>query len=494
MEKFSTDNLLPTKSVTIIGGGISGLTLGWFLSKNQIKVKILEKQKILGGLATSIVENGYMMDIGPHYVALPKKSYITSAIFELMGTENIIELPSNIFQKYYKTNFNGILYPGYPSLFRVVLDSKFKFKIKSIFSIIGAKIKNSRKLKFSTSKEYLISQYGTFLYDFWFKPYLHRKYLDVEPPLNDIMKQFPKPILSKIFLSLKKKSEGTQSNSDNADNDDTVICYFKGGMQSLIQKIISEISNNGGIIENEVNVESIKHNEDFKQIIYVKDSKQINHQSNAIVYCTPLDLTLQWFEQIPKDIQKNPPSGIHCILVFLMLDSPQLYDSWVVNFYDPKISFSRIAQQNFLSSTVVPNGKSLLSIEIRTKENNPIWNFDNELLIKRVISDLKLTKILNKEKVENSKILHLKNFYPDTKNKLDLISKDKKIHFVHSFSKEFTSVTESDSGAVTESDSGVLNAGGSGNKATSKITHGSGVYLSFYNSLKLSEEIMNELK
>ena len=98
------------------------------------------------------------------------------------------------------------------------------------------------------------------------------------------------------------------------------------------------------------------------------------------------------------------------------------------------------------------------------------------------------------KKVENSKILHLKNFYPDTKNKLDLISKDKKIHFVHSFSKEFTSVTESDSGAVTESDSGVLDAGGSGNKATSKITHGSGVYLSFYNSLKLSEEIMNELK
>lgn len=415
-------------------------------------------------------------------------------IFELIGSENMIELPSNIFQKYYKTNFNGILYPGYPSLFRVILDSNFKFKIKGIFSIVVAKIKNSRKLRFSSSEEYLISQYGNFLYDFWFKPYLYTRYLDAEPPLNDIMKQFPKPILSKIFLSLKKKSEDTHSNSDNTDNDDTIICYFKGGMQLLIQKIISEIINNGGIIETKVNVESIKHNEDFKQITYVKDSKQMNHQSDAIVYCTPLDLTLQWFEQIPNDIQKNPPSGIHCILVFLMIDSPQLYDSWVVNFYDPKIVFSRIAQQNFLSSTVVPNGKSLLSIEIRTKENNPIWNFNDELLIERIINDLKITKILNKEKVENSKILHLKNFYPNANNKLDLISKDKKIHFVHSFSKEFTSVNESDSGAVTESDSGVLTAGGAGNKATSKLTHGSGVYLSLYNSLKLSKEIIDEFK
>ena len=496
METSTTNHNLKTlKSVTIIGAGISGLTLGWFLSKNGINVTILEKQKIIGGLATSIVENGYMMDIGPHYVALPKESEITKSIFKLMGNENIIKLPSDIFQKYYKTNFNGILYPGYPSLFKVVIDSKLQFKIKSVFSILNAKIKNLRKTKFTTSQEYLISQYGNFLYDLWFKPYLFRKYLENDPPLNDIMKQFPKPSMSKILLSLKKQSNNVNySNSNDSKENDTVICYFKGGMQALIQNIAHEITNNGGKILSEATVKSIIHDNNSKHIIYNKDSKQINFESDAIVYCTPLDLALQWFPELPNSFQKNPPSGIHCILVFLMIDSPQLYDSWVVNFYDPKIVFSRIAQQNFLSSTVVPNGKSLLSIEIRTNENSHIWNFDDTLLINKIISDLKTSKILINEKVENSKILRLKNFYPNPNLKKTSSSKDDKIHFIRSFTREYTSVTESDSGAVTESDSGILEAGGAGNSAASKLTHGSGVYVSFFNSMKLAEEIIDELK
>jgi len=74
-------NSVSEKVVVIIGAGIAGLTLCLELCRLGIKPILLERQKFCGGLATSIPYGDYKIDIGPHYVALPKHSEITSARF-----------------------------------------------------------------------------------------------------------------------------------------------------------------------------------------------------------------------------------------------------------------------------------------------------------------------------------------------------------------------------------------------------------------------------
>ena len=54
------------KNVIILGGGISGLSLAWKLGNQGIKSCILESGHTVGGLAGTLRENGYCMDIGPH--------------------------------------------------------------------------------------------------------------------------------------------------------------------------------------------------------------------------------------------------------------------------------------------------------------------------------------------------------------------------------------------------------------------------------------------
>ena len=61
-----------SKSVVVIGGGIGGLFTAWKLCLKGMNVTVLERQKSVGGLSGSIHHDGFKIDIGPHYVILPK--------------------------------------------------------------------------------------------------------------------------------------------------------------------------------------------------------------------------------------------------------------------------------------------------------------------------------------------------------------------------------------------------------------------------------------
>lgn len=58
----------PTKTVNIIGAGISGLSLGCYLQMNGYQTQIFEKHNIPGGLCTSWEKSGYIFDGCAHWI------------------------------------------------------------------------------------------------------------------------------------------------------------------------------------------------------------------------------------------------------------------------------------------------------------------------------------------------------------------------------------------------------------------------------------------
>lgn len=74
------------REVTIIGGGISGLTCGWHLAEAGYKVTILEKEPILGGLARSFFIKGKWLPLTYHHVLSPDK--VTQEYIKKLGFLN----------------------------------------------------------------------------------------------------------------------------------------------------------------------------------------------------------------------------------------------------------------------------------------------------------------------------------------------------------------------------------------------------------------------
>lgn len=463
----------------VIGGGISGLALTMELCKRGTETILLEKQNYLGGLASSILHEDYKIDIGPHFVALPKKSQITDEVFKIMG-DKIIKLPSDIFHTFYKTYFHGKLYNGYPPIYEIIFNfGKINF-LKSVTSVFFSNLFSKMKdKKHKNYKDYLVANYGKYLFEKWFKPYLNKKYPNEEPPLKEIQEKFPKINLSKIKKSLNKRK---QNETNNEIIEDDLICYFKGGMQSLINQIQKEIENNSGKIKLGVSINEINHNDEQKIITIFDGNIKSQIITKKIVYALPIPLILKWFNNIPNRLNQANLPGIHTIMVFLFIDSPKLYDSWVINFYDDKLIFSRIAQQNFLSDTVCPKNKTLLSIEIRTTSKDHVWELNDNQIFENVKEDLIHIGVLKNEKIDGYKIIRIKNLIPNRHN----VNNDKKqeiAKFINSFKNEYAFGTESDSGELA-----------SGNaESEKKVMYGGGIFNAFLKSQKLAEKISKDM-
>lgn len=61
-----------TKQVTIIGGGISGLSSACYLAKEGFKVRLIEKNNHVGGRMNILKDKGFSFDMGPSWYWMPE--------------------------------------------------------------------------------------------------------------------------------------------------------------------------------------------------------------------------------------------------------------------------------------------------------------------------------------------------------------------------------------------------------------------------------------
>ena len=431
-----------SKSVVIIGAGIAGLFAGWKLSVKGFTVTVLEREGYVGGLSTSIQHEGYKIDIGPHYVTIPKKSHFVNEIKNIMGKENIIEL-SNIHAAY-KTYFNGKIFDRYPTLHETIFNSFTSF-IQTIFSYAFARSKQfflQRTIK--NSKDYLTQTYSKYLYEKWFRPYLKSNFGTDNISLNDIEDRFPPISLKKFLFKRRKNSQKLES---SALKNEYNYWYFREGMGSFAHELQKSVLKTGGKIICNATVDDIEHDSCPKKIHYSKNNERYEIFSDIIVYATPNSVTAKWFNTLPENNRDELEkiTSYNTIMIFLFVDCSNLFDGWIISVCDTDLPFFRIAQQNFLSDNVTPQGKSLLSIEIRSSDNDPIWKLDNESLISQIKKKIEKMGIVNSKKIEGYKVIKFKNLSPvgyvDSENSHKSLKK-----IVDSIKNEYLVGTENDSG------------------------------------------------
>ena len=429
------------RSVIIIGGGIGGLFSAWKLLKKGYNVTVLERQNSLGGLSTSILYNEYKMDIGPHFVTFPKKSELTEEIKELMN-DNIISIP-NIHQAY-RIFFRNLVLDKYPTLYETIFSKGLNSFIHSLFSFFVSKIKHlMNNSDFTSAEEYLIFNYGNYLYKTWFKPYLDFTYRTNDIPFESIKEKFPllrfKEVLQKTSKRIKKEDLSNHSPSVN-------YWYFKYGMGTLPNTLSEKIKSLGGKIILGTDVKNIEHDKVPKEILIVKDDIEDILKADIILYATPPNVTKKWFKKY-QELDFTPSLSAQSIMVFLFINTPKVVNWWVITNYDTNLPFFRISHQNFLSDHVCPSGKSLLCVEISSKEDKELWNLDDSKLIKKIKEGLNKMQIFDVNKIEDYKIFKFKNLYHGVESNRNVMTK-KIFNIINSLKNEFMVGVEIDAGTL----------------------------------------------
>ncbi len=155
----------PNNEILILGGGLTGLSAGYVLSKAGLSVTVFEHDSTVGGISKTIEHNGFRFDIGPHRF-FTKDPRLEAFVKDLMGDE-LITVPrkTKIFirGKYFDYPLepvNAVFGMGLFTTLRILGDYGLE-RIKRLF----------RNPEPVSLEDWVVANFGRTLFDIYFKEY-----------------------------------------------------------------------------------------------------------------------------------------------------------------------------------------------------------------------------------------------------------------------------------------------------------------------------------
>lgn len=374
--------------IGIIGGGLTGLTLGNLIDECEI----IEKDNECGGLCRSIEENGFCFDYAGSHVIFSKDKEILEFILKKLG-DNVVKRRRNT-KIYYKGTY--VKYPFENGL----SDLSIKERLECVSGLIKSCV--SRNNHPSNFKEWIYATFGKGIAEKYLIPYNEKiwKYdlekIDVfwidgrvpRPPIVDILKS-----------SLGIETEGYKHQ----------LNFFypkKGGINALIRSL--ERSCNGEIIKN-FQVKSItKENGSW-----LVSNGEETRKYDKLIATAPLFHIVNSLKNVPSYVYDalNELKYNSLVTVMLGLDTENLNDySWLY-IPDRDCLPHRVAFPSNYSEFVCPPGKSSVIAEITYRNGDYICQMSDEEIMKRTVEDLHKKNIINKSDICFSRVRRTKFAY-----------------------------------------------------------------------------------
>lgn len=385
---YSQLNKLKNNEKTVIlGGGLSGLTIGFLLTQKGIRIEILEKEKESGGLMKSLQEDGFTFDRSGSHIIFSKNMELINFILGFLG-QNAIKNRRNT-----KILYNGrfVKYPFENGL--ADLSKQENFECLNLF--IQNLLKKA-KGKFGRPQnltEWFYHTFGRGIAEKYLIPYNEKiwKY-PIEKMGLDWVERIPNPLVEDIIKSsLGIETEGYTHQLN--------FYYAKtGGIQAITKLLEAKIDR---FLTLNYKVKKIKL-EDNQW--FVSDGKT-ERSYFKIVSTIPIQKLVEAID-VPKEVRTAAKELKYNSLIAVMLgiNKHKLNDfSWLY-VPDKSVITHRVSFPSNYSPNVAPPKKSSVLAEITCNFEDSTWKMRDEDIIERTINDLSQLRIINKQDVCFSKV------------------------------------------------------------------------------------------
>lgn len=330
-----------SKKIAIVGGGISGLTLGKLLSP-QYRIIIFEKEKVLGGLSAGIknitwqwpLENFYH-----HFFSSDKKTI-----------QLLKELNLNYFFKRPKTaTYQGEKIYQLDSALSLLAHPYLNLyqKLRAGAAIAALKVRPSAKfLEEKTAVEFLPKIMGKKAYQTLWEPLLWGKF----------GQEMDQVSAGWFWARIKKRSQK--------------LGYPEGGFPNMIAKLEEEIKKNGGKIFLDKPVNNLN---------------KIENTFDKIIITTPIPVFLKIAPCLPRRYQQNLRKIKHlgALNLILVCQKPLLPENiYWLNINEKSFPFVALVQHTNFINPRFYNHKHILYIGGYYPQNHPLFKKNKEELLK----------------------------------------------------------------------------------------------------------------
>ncbi|MDB9715052.1 NAD(P)-binding protein, partial [Candidatus Pelagibacter ubique] len=269
-------------NITILGGGISAIALAFFLQKNKKikKIKILEKEKNIGGLLRSYKINKILYDVGPHIIFSKHKD-----VLKLMV--NLLEKNKGQIKRSNKIIYKNKYYIKYP-----YENDLYKLPTKDRKEALNKFIKNPFKNKSAkTMQDFFLKIFGQGIFEQYLKPYNNKIWkMHVSKLDTQMVDRIPQPPVEDIIKSANGIStEGYKHQ-----------LYFnypkKGGIQSLFDAFVKKLNKKKVEIVKEFKIKKISK----KNKLFIVSNNKRDIKSDKLISTIPLNNLYKYFKKNKK--------------------------------------------------------------------------------------------------------------------------------------------------------------------------------------------------
>ena len=369
-------NTLKQVDIIILGSGISGLTLGFYLQKKNKDFLIFDSSKSIGGNISTKNKKGFICENGPNTVLINNES-VKDLISDLKIKNDVI-YPNNNNNKRFLIKKGKLI--KIPQSFGQFIKSNLlslSTKIRIFFEIFIKKSKSNLSVY-----DFFKRRFGKEFHDILIEPFLTGIYagntrkMSIKHVLKKIWK-VEQNYGSVILGFIKKKSKNITPKSFNFKNglsDLTNTIHLKIKDKIRFESKITSISKIGNLYEITVNNDIIYRCNKListipayalSKIIY---DKKLSQTLKKINYCPIYVLHLG----LEKQKIKNDISG------FGVLTKPS----------DNK-SFLGIIFNSRIFPHVAPQEKDLMTVMVGGMRQEQLLKTDKDILFDKIVKDIR---------------------------------------------------------------------------------------------------------
>lgn len=363
-------------STGILGGGLTGISLGNFLNSD---FEVLERNKEIGGLCRSVTDKGFTFDTGSH-VIFSRDNDTLDFMLKVLG-DNAVKRRRNS-----KILYKGHLvkYPFENGLSDLPKKDNFDCLYGYIESLLSKKAHEYRNFR-----EWSYGTFGRGISEKYMIPYNEKVWKTSTDRLSIdwIKDRVPQPPIQDVIRSsLGIETEGYKHQ---------LFFYYpkNGGIQSFVEAFAEKIRPR---IRTGFDVKSISK-EDGKWIVKGKEEKVF---SDIVSTIHVRDLVGS-LKGVPSEVVRSANGLRHNSLITVMIgiDKPHINDiSWLY-IPDSDIKANRVSFPSNYSPNVSPEGKSSVLVEITCIEGDSVWGMKDQDIIDEAVADLHRAGVIDKDTV-----------------------------------------------------------------------------------------------
>lgn len=349
--------MIKKQKIAIIGGGLTGLVIGYQLGQKGHKVVIFEKDKDLGGLAGGFKINGTYLEKTYHHIFKTDKEFIE--LVNELGLQSRLAWYQSSMAIYYQNKF--FPFAGPMDLLRFEPLSLIDRARTGLVIIYLQKTNNWERLAKIPAWRWMKKWGGTKAYEVIWAPLLRGKFHHY---------------YKKVSMAWLWARIHTRGNSKGGDGKE-MLGYMDGGFQILVNELAKRIKENGGeiILNKEVKEDELK--EKYDKIISTAPTKGVKYLGSiTVIFISKQNLSKYYWHNIND------------------LNSPFLAFIQHTNLVDK----SKYANKHvYYLGTYLPHNDSLFKME-NQKISNKFFDY-----LKRILPDF------DRKKIEKFFVFKLRN-------------------------------------------------------------------------------------